>query len=105
MQPPTEKNEQQGLSLKELAEVLVKHYGHHEGLFEASFLLNLAVGTFGSVPEQQFPGAVFSIQGVGLVRKDNEGPNTVNAAEVNPSKKRRAVARTLRAHKPPSKIK
>lgn len=102
MQPPTENNEQQALSLKELAGVLVKYYGYHEGLFDASFLLNVAVGTVGPAAEQQFPGAGFSIQGVELARRDNQGPNTVNAAEVNPSTKRRGTARSM-AHKAPLK--
>ena len=88
------------LTLKEVAKILVHHYDLHEGLFETSFALQIAVGSVGPV-ESQSPGVAFAINGVGLVKAQVIGPNTVDAAEINsltarqkvtPEKKRRKAA-------------
>ena len=87
MQPNTDREAPQALSLKEIAAMLVKHFGHHEGLFEVSFGVNVGIGPVGQTPEQVYPGVMVAISNVGLTRASKMGPNTVDAAEVNPAVK------------------
>lgn len=75
------------LELHDLAKLLVKHHDLHEGLYNLSFDLQIAVGAIGPSPESVLPGAMIGIKGVGLMKTDKEGPQTVDAAKVNPVKK------------------
>jgi hypothetical protein len=75
----------QPVDLKELATLLLSHYGIHDGLYEVAFAMQIAVGHVGPTADQQLPGAAFSIAGVGLAKMPEQGPNTVDAAKVNPS--------------------
>jgi hypothetical protein len=85
MQPTIENTIPKTLSLKETATLLVKHFGYHEGLYDIAFAVQVAVGQVGPAPETQFPGAAFGISGIELAKVQQAGPNTVDAAEVNPS--------------------
>lgn len=81
--------------LKELAEILIKHQGLHEGLYDLGFELNVGFGNVGPSREQALPGAVFGIKAVGLSRVSEPGPHTLDAAVVNPAaalKRRRRVS-------------
>ena len=73
------------LSLREAAELLVKHNGLHEGLYNLLFEFQIAVGAIGPSPELAIPGGMFGISGIGLEKVAAAGPHTVDAAIVNPA--------------------
>lgn len=75
------------LTLRELAEVLVKHYGIHEGNYDLALEFQIGVGQVGPEPESQLPGAMISISRIGLIQATDIRATTVDAAEVNPQKK------------------
>lgn len=77
------------ISLRDLAEILVKHFDFHEGLYDVGVKFNIAVGQVGTTPTSVAPGAVISIGGIGISRVPQSGPGTVDAAEVNPLKPKR----------------
>jgi hypothetical protein len=89
MQLPTESTINP-LSLKELAELLVKHNGLTEGFYETSFEFRIGVGGMGPTPEEVSPGAMFAVTKVGLNKVSALNHNAVDAAEVNPTKKPRS---------------
>jgi hypothetical protein len=81
----TEQAKSDGLDLKQLAEVLIKHFGYHEGLFDATFQFKLAVGAVNPHSGiDPFPGAIVAIAGAGLIRAPKMNPHTVDAAKCNP---------------------
>lgn len=80
------------LSMKEVAELLVKHYGLREGLFDLMLEYQFAFGNFGPTPSQVTPGAMIGLAKLGLTRATQIGPLTVDAAEVNPAPKTRKKA-------------
>lgn len=73
-------------SLKEITEHLIRIQGYHEGLYDISIQFSFAVGSFGPTSELILPGAMFGVSGIGLAKTDKIGPNTVDAALVNPFK-------------------
>ena len=75
------------LSLREVAALLVKHYELHEGLWGVAFGINIGVGQFGPNPKEALPGAMIGISNVSLLSSEKEGPNVVDAAQINPTKK------------------
>ena len=72
------------LTLTEIANVLIKYYNLHEGLWAVAFDLKIGVGQFGPKPGEVFPGAMFGISNVYLTPSENEGQFIVDAAKVNP---------------------
>jgi hypothetical protein len=79
--------------MKEVTELLIKHYGFHEGKFDLLLEYQFGVGAFGPTPESVNPGLMVGIAKLGLARAAQSGPLTVDAAEVNPvsrAKKRKA---------------
>ncbi|HFD31707.1 MAG TPA: hypothetical protein ENJ28_03195 [Gammaproteobacteria bacterium] len=85
-------NRMADFSLIELTEILVKHQGLHEGLYNLSLEFQLAVGAVGPTPELICPGAMIGVSRVGLSKTEKEKVNihTVDAAKVNPAPKKRA---------------
>ncbi len=79
-------------SLVEMAEILIKSQGLHEGLYNLSFQFQIAVGAVGPSPELICPGAMMGISRIGLSKTEEGKANihTVNAAEINPAPKKRA---------------
>jgi hypothetical protein len=79
-------------SLVEMAEILIKSQGLHEGLYNLSFQFQIAVGAVGPSQELICPGAMMGISRIGLLKTEEEKANihTVNAAEINPAPKKRA---------------
>ena len=73
------------ISLKELATILIKHYGFHEGFYEVGIQFNIAVGSVGPDAAQIAPGAVLTVGAIGLSRCAESSPLGVNAADVNPA--------------------
>lgn len=82
------------LSLKDVTALLIKSYSLHEGRFELSIELKIAVGTMGPTPDETLPGGMIGVSGMTLakVTDDNFHPNVVDAAIVNPAKKPRKPA-------------
>jgi ABC-type sugar transport system substrate-binding protein len=70
--------------LREVTELLIKHYGLHEGLYDLSFEIVMGASRVASEQGRQLPGAFFGIRNVGLVRASELGSGTVDAAVVNP---------------------
>ena len=73
------------IPLKELATILIKHYGFHEGFYEIGIQFNIAVGPVGPDAAQIAPGAVLTVGAIGLSRCAESSPLGVNAAVVNPA--------------------
>lgn len=71
----------QPLPLKEVAELLVRHYGLRDGLWELALEMQVGVGQVGALPDAVFPGAIFGVSRVGLARVTVAGPRTVDAAK------------------------
>jgi hypothetical protein len=73
------------MTLKELTVLLIKHFGHHEGLYDLAVHIRIGTGAIGLGNEIPLPGAVFGVAGVGLKRVEKLGVNTLNAEDVNPA--------------------
>lgn len=73
------------MTLKELAELLIKEKNLHEGLFDLAFEFQIAVGGVGPTTESLVPGAMIGVSRVGLTQTQQVGPHTVDAALVNPA--------------------
>lgn len=72
------------LTLTEIANVLIKHYDLHEGLWAVAFDIKIGVGQFGPKAGEVFPGAMFGISNVYLTSAEKEGQSVLDAAKVNP---------------------
>ncbi|MDP1607400.1 MAG: hypothetical protein Q8L93_12320 [Rhodocyclaceae bacterium] len=77
------------LSMRDLASVLVKHYGIHEGRFDLLVEFQIGTGAVGPDPATLIPGALIGVSRIGLMPSKKDGPTTVDAAIVNPAKKSR----------------
>lgn len=73
--------------LKEITELLVKHHGLHDGLYDLSLEFQIAVGAVGPDPSSVIPGVAVGIRRIGIIQAEKTGPSTVDAAEVNPQKR------------------
>ena len=80
------------LRAKDLAALLVKHYGLHEGLYALLVEFQIGMGHVGPSKEDRTPGAMIGLHGVGLAKATEPGPLVVDAAEVNPKKLRKSSA-------------
>jgi hypothetical protein len=78
-----------GLSLKELAVLLVKHYGLNMGIYNLSLTYRYGSAAIGPNENDVSPGVVIGLSEVGLVPSSTIGPSSVDAALVNPEKKPR----------------
>lgn len=80
--------------LREITELLVKHHGLHEGLYDLALEFQIAVGAVGPDPASIVPGAMFGVRRIGITRAEKSGISTVDAANVNPLiPTKKAVAR------------
>jgi hypothetical protein len=83
--PPTDTNQpEKELNLTELLELLIRHFGVHKGLFDLSVQIRIGTGAIGLKPDEVLPGAIVGFAGVGLKPVKKSGPNTLDAAQVNP---------------------
>ena len=93
--PPPTKLPTQITGLVELTRLLILHHALTEGRFKLAVGFRLAVGSVGR-PEDSVPGAVIGVESVSLVKvpDDEQGPDIVDAAEVNgrPKPKAKALA-------------
>jgi hypothetical protein len=74
------------LSHKDVAEMLIKRQGLHEGCWGICLEFGISVGLVEFPPQSgnANPGATVTISKIGLQRFDASSPIAVNAAEVNP---------------------
>lgn len=75
-------------SVQEITAILIKHHDIHEGQYELSFEINIAVGAFALSEHGPLPGAAVTFSKLGIKRVEGKPPNSVDAAEVNPAKTR-----------------
>lgn len=73
------------LPMNDVATMLVKHFGYHEGLYDLAFEFQIAVGRIGPTPANLLPGAMLGIARLGLARAEVLNPGTVDASKVNPA--------------------
>lgn len=78
--------------LREITELLVKHHGLHEGLYDLALEFQIAVGAVGPDPQSIVPGAMFGVRRIGIMKTEKAGVSTVDAAQVNPSNPAKKVA-------------
>jgi hypothetical protein len=74
------------LSVRELAGLLVKHYGLHKGKYDLMLEFQIGTGGVGPNVDSFVPGVMIGMSKVGLMASERPGPTTVDAAEVNPAK-------------------
>jgi hypothetical protein len=75
------------LTLKQMTEVLIKHYELHEGLYEILVEFQIGMLSIGQASSEPIPAAAVGVSRMGLLRKTVEGPSTVDASKVNPEKR------------------
>jgi hypothetical protein len=80
------------LSMRDLASVLVKHYGLTEGIYDLMVEYQIGTGAVGPDKDNLVPGAMIGVSRVGLMPATKPGQNTVDASLVNPGKKPRKKA-------------
>lgn len=80
--------------LREIAELLVKHQGMHEGLYDLAIEFQIGVGGVGPSPELVLPGAMVGVKRIGLKQAVVLGPATVDASVINPLGVAKKVAAT-----------
>lgn len=78
------------LSLKELAEILVKNSGYTEGFYEAAFEFQIGVGGIGPDKSQTVPGVAVGIHRIGLHKIAEMNHNSVDASTINKPQKVRS---------------
>lgn len=78
------------LSLREVSELLVRHYGLTEGQFDLVISYQVGAGAFGPSPEQAVPGLAVSVQQIALVPAQASNPLTIDASKVG-RKRRKAL--------------
>ena len=71
------------LTLKEIAELLIRHNNLTSGFYEASVEINFTVGNVGITPDQAKPSAIVSFSRIGLARAASDAPMAVDASKVS----------------------
>lgn len=76
-------------SYKELATVLIKHQGIHDGLWSVTVQLGFQVANVKVNPseEELVPAAIVPLMKIGIQKQDKPSPLSVDAAKVNPPSK------------------
>lgn len=84
--------------LRELTEILIKYHKLNQGFFELGIEFQFGIGPVGIEPSKTIPGGLFGVTNIGLVTTKNMGPNTVDAAEINPrvSPSKRVSKKTIK---------
>ena len=70
------------LPLKDICEILVRHFGYTEGLWDMSIEMSFALGAVGPSPDKVLPGAMLGISRIGISRAKMAGPHTVDASKI-----------------------
>ena len=80
---------QYAFSFKEVAESLIKQQGLHEGIWGIYVEFGLSAGNIKDPAGQTLPAAIIPIVKLGLQRFEADNPLAVDAAEVNPARKKK----------------
>lgn len=80
MQPTETKKQLEPLSLRELTEILIRHYGLTAGRYNLNVEFHIGAGAFGPSEDKRGPGFAISIGRLGLSEAKADGPNTVDAS-------------------------
>jgi hypothetical protein len=64
--------------------VLIRHHGLTEGLFDLLVEFQIGTGAVGPDKDRLLPGAMIGLARVGLSPAKVRGPNTLDAAELQP---------------------
>ncbi|GMG90250.1 hypothetical protein SGO26_09340 [Cupriavidus metallidurans] len=81
----------------ELTTILVRHHGIHRGLWSLTFSLNCQGSNFSANDGNSatYPGALITIQGIGIHEVEVADQLTVDAAAVNPAPDSKAGIRAV----------
>jgi hypothetical protein len=98
------------LSLRELGELLVRHYEISEGIYELTVEFQLGVGALGPSPTELLPSAIASVSRIGLRRvpEGKPGPGLIDASALRtgtltPTAERLPAGKSGKATKAPAK--
>ncbi len=69
---------------KEIAEVLLKHHGIHEGIWGVYIKFGIKGANIGASDSDLMPSAIVPVLEIGLQKVDKENNLSVDAARVNP---------------------
>lgn len=83
-------------SLSDLAALLLKDKGIHEGHYETAIEFQVVVGAVGPSEESVLPGVMLGVKSFGLRKVDAPNPLSVDASVANPgpAKKVRTTRKT-----------
>jgi hypothetical protein len=84
------------LSMKELTEVLVKHYGLPKGAYDIGIEFQIGTGKVGPSNEELLPGIILGVKSVGLAQTKAADIDSAHASEDAPA----AIEKKPRAKKP-----
>lgn len=73
------------LNIRQLTELLVHHLDLHDGLYDLMTHFSIGTGPVGPSLNELSPGLMVGLTGVGLIKVPTAGPNSVDAAQINPS--------------------
>lgn len=76
------------LGLRELSELLVRHYGLTEGQFDLLVNYQVGAGMFGPAPDKSGPGLAVSLQEIALAPTKTPNLLTVDASKVGKRKRK-----------------
>lgn len=81
------------LSIRDLTEMLVKHYDLHEGRYDLLIEFSIGIGAVGPSQDKVTPGAMIGVQRFSLAKTLANSPSSVDAALVNPPTKAKKKGR------------
>lgn len=84
---------------KELAEILVKHRGIHEGVWGVYVEFGLQASNVGPTEENLSPAAIVPVLKVGIQKFKGENSLAVDAGKVNPKKNSKKGVRRKRSER------
>ena len=76
------------MPIREVAELLIKHYGYTEGKYDLVVEFSFTGGGVGPAGAL-LPGVMLGISRLGLVKTSVDGPLTMDASVINPAKGKR----------------
>jgi len=79
------------LNLRELTEVLIRHYGLKEGKYGLNVEFHVGAGMFGPSEDKRGPGFGIGMGRVGLIEAPIDGPYTIDASELQKLPSNRAT--------------
>lgn len=83
---------QYSFNYKEMAEILIKHQGIHEGLWQVYFKFGIQAANMAFNDASNYlPTAMIPILEVGIQKSEKEAPLTVDAAKINPKKSKKST--------------